>query len=95
MRTPLHLIGIAIAATILAGCATGGSGGGGGAPSPSGGGGMPGGGGGGMPGGDSGGMPGGMEGMPQMPGGGQLPPEVMEQIRRQLEQQGMGGGGGP
>lgn len=28
-------------------------------------------------------------------GGGQLPPEVMEQIRRQLEAQGMGGGAGP
>jgi hypothetical protein len=35
------------------------------------------------------------EGMPGMPGGGQLPPEVMEQIRRQLEQQGLGGGAGP
>lgn len=34
-------------------------------------------------------------GMPGMPGGGQLPPEVMEQIRRQLEQQGLGGGAGP
>lgn len=33
--------------------------------------------------------------MPGMPGGGQLPPEVMEQIRRQLEQQGLGGGAGP
>ncbi|MDQ3032446.1 MAG: DUF4340 domain-containing protein [Myxococcota bacterium] len=38
---------------------------------------------------------GGMPGMPEMPGGGQLPPEVMEQIRRQLEQQGLGGGAGP
>jgi hypothetical protein len=28
-------------------------------------------------------------------GGAQLPPEVMEQIRRQLEQQGLGGGAGP
>ncbi|AKF07717.1 DUF4340 domain-containing protein [Sandaracinus amylolyticus] len=40
------------------------------------------------------------EGMPMpMPGGegggAQLPPEVMEQIRRQLEQQGLGGGAGP
>lgn len=33
--------------------------------------------------------------MPGGPGGGQLPPEVMEQIRRQLEQQGLGGGAGP
>lgn len=34
----------------------------------------------------------GMPGMPGMPsGGGQIPPEVMEQLRRQLEQQGMGG----
>lgn len=33
---------------------------------------------------------------PGGPGGGaQLPPEVMEQIRRQLEQQGLGGGAGP
>lgn len=38
-----------------------------------------------------GGMP-----MPGGEGGGaQLPPEVMEQIRRQLEQQGLGGGAGP
>jgi hypothetical protein len=33
-----------------------------------------------------------IEGMPGMPGGGgQIPPEVMEQLRRQLEQQGLGG----
>ncbi len=33
-----------------------------------------------------------IEGMPDMPGGGgQIPPEVMEQLRRQLEQQGLGG----
>lgn len=33
--------------------------------------------------------------MPGGEGGGQLPPEIMEQIRRQLEQQGLGGGAGP
>ena len=37
------------------------------------------------------GMPGGM----QMPGDGGIPPEIMEQIRRQLQQRGMGAGGAP
>ena len=34
----------------------------------------------------------GMPGAIPTPGGGQLPPEIMEQIRRQMQQQGMGGG---
>jgi len=38
------------------------------------------------------GMPPGMPGMPGGGGGGQLPPELMEQIRRQIQQQ---GGGAP
>lgn len=42
---------------------------------------------------EGGGEPGGIQ-MPEG-AGGQLPPEVMEQIRRQLEAQGMGGGAGP
>jgi hypothetical protein len=34
-------------------------------------------------------------GMPGMPGGGELPPEIMEQLRRQMAAQGMGGGAPP